>query len=97
MAENWTIWPNYNSGGGGRDGDGPRIGIIANTSTNSSSVVINYAFYLQGRNNYPSYGISSSWSTSWSGYIPNIGNVSGGTNGFITSLCTVMRSKCYGL
>jgi hypothetical protein len=31
MAEIWTIWPNNNPGGGGRDGDGPRIGIIANT------------------------------------------------------------------
>ena len=81
MAENWTIWPNYNSGAGGSDGDGPRIGIYTSTSQTASAVTINYAFYLQGRNNYTSYGIWGGWTTTWSGYIPNVGTVSGSTNG----------------
>lgn len=81
MAEQWTIWPNYNSGHYGEDGDGPRIGIKTSTSQSATSVSISYYFYLQGRNSYTSYGISGSQTTTWSGYVPTIGNVSGNTKG----------------
>ena len=81
MAEIWTEWPNYNKGLYGEDGDGPRIGIKTSTSQSATSVSISYYFYLQGRNSYTSYGISGSQTTTWSGYVPTIGNVSGNTKG----------------
>lgn len=81
MAEQWTIWPNYNKGHYGEDGDGPRIGIKTSTTQTATSVSISYYFYLQGRNGYTSYGISGSQTTTWSGYVPTIGNVSGNTKG----------------
>lgn len=81
MAEQWTIWPNYNKGHYGEDGDGPRIGIKTSTTQTATSVSISYYFYLQGRNSYTSYGISGSQTTTWSGYVPTVGSVSGNTGG----------------
>lgn len=80
MAEKWTIWPNYKTGNGD-DGDGPRIGIVTSASQGATSVSISYYFYLEGRNSYTSYGISGSQTTTWSGYVPTVGNVSGKTGG----------------